>query len=50
MGTAQEPYTYDNKTVDSKDEIGQDASVGEYADYQPTPEEERRLLWKLDLL
>ena len=50
MGTAQEPYKYDEKTVNTTDEIGQDASVGEYTDYQPSPEEERRLLWKLDLL
>jgi hypothetical protein len=50
MSTAEEAYNYEKKTVDVKDEIGQDASVAEYTDYQPTPEEERRLLWKLDLL
>jgi hypothetical protein len=48
MGTAQEPYNDEKKTVDAKDEISQDASVGEYTDF--TPEEERRVLWKLDLL
>ncbi|KAF3400120.1 hypothetical protein F1880_008158 [Penicillium rolfsii] len=48
MGTGQMPYTEDKKH-DVKDEVIQDASVGEYTDYQPTPEEERRLLWKLDL-
>ncbi|GLI77810.1 hypothetical protein PoHVEF18_006104 [Penicillium ochrochloron] len=47
MGTAQEPYNDEKKTVDAKDEISQDASVGEYTDF--TPEEERRVLWKLDL-
>lgn len=50
MGTAQEPYKYDEKDGDVADEIGQDTIVGEYTDYQPSPEEERRLLWKLDLL
>lgn len=50
MGTSQEPYMYDEKTVNSTDETGQDASVGECIDYQASPEEERRLLWKLDLL
>ncbi|KAG2412972.1 hypothetical protein HFD88_010531 [Aspergillus terreus] len=49
MGTAEELYNEEKKTVVVKDEIGQDASVGEYTDYQPTPEEERRLLWKLDM-
>ena len=50
MGTAEELYNDEKKTVVVKDDIGQDASVGEYTDYQPTPEEERRLLWKLDML
>lgn len=50
MGTAQTPYTYDEKTVNATDETGQDVIVGEHTDYQPSPEEERRLLWKLDLL
>jgi hypothetical protein len=48
MSTAQEPYNDEKKRVDVKDEINQDASVGEYTDF--TPEEERRVLWKLDLL
>jgi hypothetical protein len=50
MGTAEELYNDEKKAVVVKDEIGQDASVGEYTDYQPTPEGERRLLWKLDML
>jgi hypothetical protein len=50
MGTAQTPYTYDEKTVNATDETGQEVMVGEHADYQISPEEERRLLWKLDLL
>ncbi|CAI7645495.1 unnamed protein product [Penicillium pancosmium] len=49
MGTAQEPYKGDEKTADTIDETVQDASVGEYSDYQASPEVERRLLWKLDL-
>ncbi|OOQ82045.1 MFS transporter [Penicillium brasilianum] len=49
MGTAQTPYTYDEKAVNATDETGQDVIVGEHTDYQPSPEEERRLLWKLDL-
>lgn len=41
--------TYDEKTS-YVDETGQDASVGEVIEYHASPEEERRLLWKLDLL
>lgn len=50
MGTMQEPYKCDEKTADATNETLQDASVGEYTDYQASPEVERRLLWKLDLL
>ncbi|KAJ5963102.1 hypothetical protein N7481_013407 [Penicillium waksmanii] len=49
MGTVQEPYKYDEKGGDTTEETQLDASVGEYTDYQASPEDERRLLWKLDL-
>ncbi|KAJ5937650.1 hypothetical protein N7454_003992 [Penicillium verhagenii] len=49
MSKLQEPSAYDEKTS-YVDEIGQDASVGEVVElYEASPEEERRLLWKLDL-
>ncbi|KAJ5798703.1 uncharacterized protein N7503_006208 [Penicillium pulvis] len=40
---------YDEKASYVDHEIGQDASVGEVVEYHASPEEERRLLWKLDL-
>ncbi|KAJ5917278.1 hypothetical protein N7466_010832 [Penicillium verhagenii] len=49
MSKLQEPSGYDEKTS-YVDEIGQDASVGEVVElYEASPEEERRLLRKLDL-
>jgi hypothetical protein len=50
MSKTQEPSGYDEKTAYIDNEIGPDASVGEVAEYHASPEEERRLLWKLDLL
>jgi len=44
------PQAYDEKTSYVDNEIGQDASVGEVVEYHASPEEERRLLRKLDLL
>lgn len=41
---------YDEKASYVDNEIGQDASLGEVAEYHASPEEERRLLRKLDLL
>jgi hypothetical protein len=36
--------------TDYFDKEMQDSSVGEVMEYQAAPEEERQLLWKLDLL
>lgn len=46
----QESPTYNEKGPYVANEISQDASIGEFLEYQASPEEERRLLRKLDLL
>ncbi|KAB8249361.1 major facilitator superfamily domain-containing protein [Aspergillus flavus] len=50
MGTEKEPHNDDEKAVYATQETEQDLSTGECTDFQVSPEAERRLLWKLDLL
>ena len=45
-----DPPIYDEKGPYVANEIDQYAGIGEFLEHQPSPEEERRLLRKLDLL
>ncbi|KAJ5711791.1 hypothetical protein N7488_005947 [Penicillium malachiteum] len=49
MASIREPTRGDEKSVYIATEAGQDTAIGEFVEYHASPEEERRLLRKLDL-
>ncbi|KAE8416404.1 major facilitator superfamily domain-containing protein [Aspergillus pseudocaelatus] len=50
MNAEKEPHNDDEKAVHATQETEQDLSTGECTVFQMSPEAERRLLWKLDIL